>query len=173
VVLPTQGYTLALQAGLGRSRGDDALPGWFARSHARLTGYAPLGAQWYGQARVELGQVFRKQGVSAPDSQLFRAGGDESVRGYGYRELAPLDAQGNPSGGAVLFTTSPTAIAVGCGVRGRRPRSQLFWRPEASTRCRPGPALAQPRGAAAPGLGLGQRIAPLASALQHRHCVVA
>jgi translocation and assembly module TamA len=106
VVLPTQGYTLALQAGLGRSRGDDALPGWFARSHARLTGYAPLGAQWYGQARVELGQVFRKQGVSAPDSQLFRAGGDESVRGYGYRELAPLDAQGNPSGGAVLFTTS-------------------------------------------------------------------
>ena len=105
VVLPTQGYTLALQAGLGRSHGDDALTGVFSRAYARFTGYVPLGASWYGQGRVELGQVFRKSGVSAPESQLFRAGGDDSVRGYGYRELGPID-NGSVTSGASLFTGS-------------------------------------------------------------------
>lgn len=105
VVLPTSGYTLALQGGVGRSHGNDAQSGWFSRAYGRFTGYVPLGSSWYGQGRVELGQVFRKSGISAPDSQLWRAGGDDSVRGYGYRDLGPVVGGLVTSGGA-LFTGS-------------------------------------------------------------------
>jgi translocation and assembly module TamA len=106
VVLPTQGYTLALQGGIGRSHGTGAPSGLFSRSYARFTGYWPLGQSWYGQGRVELGQVFRKTGVVAPDSQLFRAGGDDSVRGYAFRQLGPTDSAGAVTGGAALLTAS-------------------------------------------------------------------
>ncbi len=105
IVLPTSGYTLALQSGLGRSHGSNAPSDFFGRGYARLTGYLPLGSAWYGQARVELGQVFRKSGVAVPDSQLFRAGGDDSVRGYAYRDLGPI-VDGAVSSGASLFTSS-------------------------------------------------------------------
>jgi translocation and assembly module TamA len=105
VLLPTQGYTLALQGGIGRSHGNASTSGWFARSYGRLTGYLPLGQLWYGQARIELGQVYLPGGVAAPDSQLFRAGGDDSVRGYGYRSLGPL-TNGVVGSGPALMTAS-------------------------------------------------------------------
>ena len=105
VLLPTQGYTLALQAGVGRSHGNPSRSGFFERAYGRLTVYRPLGASWYGQARIELGQVFLPAGVAAPDSQLFRAGGDDSVRGYGYRSLGP-ETDGVVGSGPVLITGS-------------------------------------------------------------------
>jgi translocation and assembly module TamA len=37
---------------------------------------------------------------------LFRAGGDDSVRGYGYQTLGPTDASGTAIGGRVLATGS-------------------------------------------------------------------
>ncbi len=104
-VLPTRGLTLALQGGLGQSRSNTDGNGPFARAYARLTGYLPLGGGLYGQARVELGQVFVRSGVFVPDSQRFRAGGDDSVRGYAWRSLGPVVAGGVSSGDA-LFTTS-------------------------------------------------------------------
>lgn len=105
VLLPTQGYTLALQGGIGRSHGTASSSGYFGRAYGRLTGYRPLGASWYGQARIELGQVFLPGGVAAPDSQLFRAGGDDSVRGYGYRSLGPV-IDGVLGSGPALMTGS-------------------------------------------------------------------
>ena len=105
VVLPTEGATLGIQLGLGRSRTTDAETGPFSRAYGRLVGYRPLGASWYGQARIELGRVFAKSTVTAPESQLFRAGGDESVRGYAYRSLGPL-VDGAVGSGRVLATGS-------------------------------------------------------------------
>ncbi|MCC7150949.1 MAG: BamA/TamA family outer membrane protein [Rubrivivax sp.] len=105
VLLPTEGYTLALQGGVGRSHGSASRSGPFARAYARLTAYQPLGQAWYGQARIELGQVFLPAGVAAPESQLFRAGGDDSVRGYGYRTLGPI-VDGVVGSGPVLMTGS-------------------------------------------------------------------
>ncbi|HNU11994.1 MAG TPA: BamA/TamA family outer membrane protein [Rubrivivax sp.] len=105
ILLPTEGYTLALQGGLGRSHGSASRSGPFARTYGRLTVYQPLGQSWYGQARIELGQVFLPQGVAAPESQLFRAGGDDSVRGYGYRTLGPV-TNGVVGSGPVLATGS-------------------------------------------------------------------
>ena len=105
VLLPTQGYTLALQGGVGRSHGTASNSGYFTRAYGRYTLYRPLGQSWYGQARVEVGQVFLPSGVAAPDSQLFRAGGDDSVRGYGYRSLGPL-TNGVVGSGPTLATAS-------------------------------------------------------------------
>jgi len=105
VILPTEGYTFAGQGGVGRSNGTNADTGIFTRAYARLTGYLPLGRAWYGQARVELGQVFVRNNVGVPDSQKFRAGGDDSVRGYTYRSLGPL-VDGVVGSGDVLFTSS-------------------------------------------------------------------
>ena len=104
-LLPTKGYTLSLQGGAGRANGRPGDSGFFSRVYGRLTGYLPLGDTWYGQARVELGQVFRPDRVPVPDSQQFRAGGDDSVRGYAYRSLGPL-VDGAVVSGDALFTTS-------------------------------------------------------------------
>jgi len=105
VVLPTEGFSLSLQGGIGRSHGTDAEPGPFSRLYGRFTGYLPIGRSWYGQARIELGQVVKKDAVAVPESQLFRAGGDDSVRGYSYRSLGPI-VDGAVAGGTSLITTS-------------------------------------------------------------------
>ncbi len=105
VLLPTRGWTLSLQGGVGQARSTEAPAGPFTRLYGRLTAYQPLGGQWYGQGRVELGQVFVRADVLVPESQQFRAGGDESVRGYAYRSLAPT-VGGAITGGNVLFTAS-------------------------------------------------------------------
>jgi translocation and assembly module TamA len=105
VVLPTEGFTFAGQVGVGRSHGTGARSGAFSRAYARLTGYLPLGKVWYGQARLEAGQVFLGSGMVVPDGQKFRAGGDDSVRGYSYRSLGPL-VDGAVGSGNALYTSS-------------------------------------------------------------------
>ena len=89
VLLPTQGLTANLQAALGRSFSNQNPGGPFGRAYARVTWYQPLGASWYATVRGEAGQVLAADTVALPDTLLFRAGGDESVRGYAYRSLGP------------------------------------------------------------------------------------
>ena len=105
VVLPTEGAALKLELGVGRSFGSNVPTGYFARTYGRLVGYLPLGRTWYGHARLELGHVFLPEGVVVPDSKLFRAGGDESVRGYSFRSLGP-EVGGAVGGGISLVTAS-------------------------------------------------------------------
>jgi translocation and assembly module TamA len=105
VVLPTQGFTFAGQGGVGRSRGTNADDGNFGRAYVRLTGYLPLGRAWYGQARLEAGQVFLGDNAVVPDSLKFRAGGDDSVRGYSFRSLGP-QVNGAVGSGNVMYTAS-------------------------------------------------------------------
>ncbi|MEP7282678.1 MAG: BamA/TamA family outer membrane protein, partial [Rubrivivax sp.] len=105
LLLPTRGVTLSLQTGIGQARSQPGGSGPFGRLYGRFTGYWPIGGQWFGQARIELGQVFRRSNVGVPDSQQFRAGGDESVRGYAYRSLGPT-IDGVLDSGDVLFTSS-------------------------------------------------------------------
>ena len=106
VLLPTRGLSLSLQAGAGQARSDGGNSGPFARLYGRLTGYLPLGANWYGQARLEAGQIVKADSVTVPDALGFRAGGDESVRGYAYRSLAPVGANGGTVSGQVLLSSS-------------------------------------------------------------------
>ncbi|HRD99526.1 MAG TPA: BamA/TamA family outer membrane protein, partial [Rubrivivax sp.] len=105
IVLPSDGQTLSIQLGIGRSRGTNADSGAFGRAYGRLTVYRPLGRTWYGQARVELGRVFLGTRMVVPESQKWRAGGDDSVRGYAYRTLGPL-VDGVVGSGTLLATGS-------------------------------------------------------------------
>jgi translocation and assembly module TamA len=113
-LLPTRGYTLNLQLGSGwatgqapeRTPAEQPAPGPYARVYGRLTGYWPLPRGFFSEARLELGGVLSKNDVIVPDSQRFRAGGDESVRGYDYRTLAPTTPEGGLTGGKLLFTAS-------------------------------------------------------------------
>lgn len=104
-LLPTTGYTLSLQSALGRALNSTEQNGPFARGYGRYTLYRPLGASWYASARVEAGQVFVRDAVGVPDTLLFRAGGDDSVRGYAYRTLGPL-VDGALTSGRMMFTGS-------------------------------------------------------------------
>jgi len=113
VLLPTRGMTTSIQTALGYGRGTQSVlgdplvdaSGPFTRLYTRLTWYLPFGDAWYGSARLEAGQVFTREVASIPDTLLFRAGGDDSVRGYAYRALAP-SIDGVTVGGRSLFTGS-------------------------------------------------------------------
>lgn len=85
--LPTQGSTSLGQLTVGRTFSALEDAGLFSRAYARVTGYQTLPGHWYASVRGELGQVFARDAVSVPDTLLFRAGGDDSVRGYAYRSL--------------------------------------------------------------------------------------
>lgn len=104
-VLPTRGLTANLQTGLGQAWDSTGLNGGFGRAWGRVTGYLPLGAKWYAQARLEVGQVLAPAGLDVPDTLRFRAGGDDSVRGYAYRSLGPSSG-GTVDSGKVILTTS-------------------------------------------------------------------
>ncbi len=106
LLLPTRGVSLGLQLGAGRSHGTATDGGYFGRTYAKLTGYLPLGRQVYAQARLEAGQVYlADKDTVLPQSQLFRAGGDDSVRAYASRSLGPL-VNGVVGGGKSLLTAS-------------------------------------------------------------------
>ena len=111
---PTDGTVWSLQGGAGVAQGtatsadtgretEDSGP--FARLYGRVQGYRPLGNNFYGSARLELGQVFAQETLSVPDTLLFRAGGEDSVRGYAYRSLGP-EVNGALVSASTLFTAS-------------------------------------------------------------------
>ena len=105
VLLPTQGATYSAQGAVGYARSNPQENGPFTRAYGRATWYKPLGAAWYATVRAEAGQVFVADNIGVPDPLLFRAGGDESVRGYAYRTLGPT-VNGAIASGRVLFTGS-------------------------------------------------------------------
>lgn len=108
-VLPTQGLTASIQLGAGQARDSTGLDGAFGRLWARGTVYRPLGAGWYAQARLEAGQIFTPAGLDVPDTLRFRAGGDDSVRGYAYRSLGPSSGGTVDSGKSVLTASLEVA----------------------------------------------------------------
>ena len=82
---PTRGYALNWQVGVA------PLPlltdEKFIRAYTRGVYYRPVGETGTLILRGEAGAVFSKDKDGVPSSFLFRAGGDQSVRGYGYQQL--------------------------------------------------------------------------------------
>lgn len=62
--------------------------------------------QWRILGRAEIGTTLIDDIYDLPPSLRFYAGGDQSVRGYGYKKIGPTDAQGNVLGGKNLLTYS-------------------------------------------------------------------
>ena len=69
------------------------------RLRARAPATGRSAAAFYGTRGSKLGQVFVSEALSVPDTLLFRAGGDDSVRGYAYRSLGP-ELERRPSAAA-------------------------------------------------------------------------
>lgn len=98
---PTRGYALNWQVGVA------PLPlltdEKFIRGYTRGVYYRPVGETGTLILRGEAGAVFSKDKDGVPSSFLFRAGGDQSVRGYGYQQLGVQE--GNAIvGGRYLLT---------------------------------------------------------------------
>jgi translocation and assembly module TamA len=94
LVLPTRGYVLSGQ--LGAAFLPVLTDERFVRAYGRFIHYRPLGDKGTLILRGEAGVVASKDKAGVPATFLFRAGGDQSVRGYGYQQL------GVPAGTAII-----------------------------------------------------------------------
>lgn len=103
LILPTNGYVWNAQFG------GAVLPiltdEKFLRLYLRGLYYKPVGAAGSLILRAETGAVASKEKLGVPSTFLFRAGGDQSVRGYGYQELG-VQENGATVGGRYLATAS-------------------------------------------------------------------
>jgi translocation and assembly module TamA len=102
---PTKGWILSSQFQLAPL--DRLSDGRFLQSQARLQAFYPLtsSTQWLG--RIEAGVV--TGATSVPATYLFRAGGDQSVRGYAFQSLGVTEGDAIV-GGRVLLTGSSEVV---------------------------------------------------------------
>ena len=88
---PGRGYALGVELGAGTTLGEDRQP--FTRTVGRWLGIKPLESGRIAM-RAEAGAVLAKDTANIPATQLFRTGGDNTVRGYGYRDIGIALANG-------------------------------------------------------------------------------
>jgi translocation and assembly module TamA len=144
---PRRGYVAALELGVG-VRGVLTEQSLF-RAVGRVTWLEPWTREWKTVLRAQVGQVFGASRDSVPGDLLFRTGGDQTVRGYGYNSLgvaennavvggrvlavfsAELVYQVTPQWGAAVFNDAGNAadswralrlvMGTGVGARWRSP----------------------------------------------------
>jgi translocation and assembly module TamA len=103
LIVPTRGYIASAQ--IGGALTPFLTDRQFVRTYARVIFYQPVGASSTLLLRGEAGAVGSKNKVGVPRSLLFRAGGDQSVRGYGYQQLGVQEGDAIV-GGRYLLTGS-------------------------------------------------------------------
>ena len=81
---PSRGFGLGFELGGGLTLTGSKSP--FQRTVVRWLGIHPL-TQGRLQFRAEGGAVLARSSARVPSNQLFRTGGDTSVRGYGFRDI--------------------------------------------------------------------------------------
>lgn len=125
---PNSGYGLAAEFGVGTTLAPIRRP--FFRTRLRWLGYWPIASNLtsevpaeavvLGQARptpktdnagrlalrLEAGAVWAKADAPIPETQLFLTGGDNSVRGYGLRNIGIPQADGGVAPGRYLGVAS-------------------------------------------------------------------
>lgn len=104
---PTKGYLINLQAGGAPTHFLTTTP--FGRIYGKVVGYFPLGVNNTLILRAEGGVVGAKGRVGIPADFLFRAGGDQSIRGYAYQELGVREGAAIV-GGRYLATGSAEVV---------------------------------------------------------------
>jgi translocation and assembly module TamA len=103
LVQPTRGYVANAQ--IGGAFLPVLTDEKFLRLYLRGVGYKPLGPSGTLIVRGEFGAVGSGDKNGVPSTFLFRAGGDQSVRGYAYQSLGvPVGTA--TTGGRYLFTAS-------------------------------------------------------------------
>lgn len=124
---PDSGYGLGLNIGAGVTLNPSRHP--FVTTHARWLTYWPLGervalvdplapeqareaqvptrsANGRLALRLEGGAVLASEQAPIPDTLLYLAGGDNSVRGYGLRDIGVVQADGSVTAGRYLTAAS-------------------------------------------------------------------
>lgn len=81
---PTSGFGIGFELGGGLTLTGSRSP--FQRTVVRWLGLRPL-TEGRLQLRAEGGAVLARGAARVPATQLFRTGGDTTVRGYGYRDI--------------------------------------------------------------------------------------
>jgi len=100
---PTRGFAIGAEFGAGLTLVGSKSP--FQRTVLRWLEIQPLTRgriQW----RAEGGAVLAKRSARVPSTQLFRTGGDTTVRGYGYRDIGVLQPSGVVGPGRYLAVGS-------------------------------------------------------------------
>ncbi|MDO9277418.1 MAG: BamA/TamA family outer membrane protein [Polaromonas sp.] len=100
---PTRGYGLGFDAGAGTTLGTQRQP--FLRAVGRWLGIAPL-ARGRMAFRAEGGAVIAAKDATVPATQLFRTGGDTTVRGYGLRDIGIALPNGSTGPGHYMAVAS-------------------------------------------------------------------
>lgn len=101
ILFPRDGYRVR-----GELRGSQELLGAsndFLRLELEANRVSSIGEQWRFFTRSRIGIGLVDGFATLPASQRFFAGGDQSVRGYGFNTLGPTDAEGNVIGGRHLL----------------------------------------------------------------------
>ena len=74
----------------------------YARSQIDASAYRPVSDHVVIAGRIRLGTILGANAFELAPSRRFYSGGGGSVRGYGYQQLGPKDAEGDPIGGRGL-----------------------------------------------------------------------
>ncbi|MDD2917440.1 BamA/TamA family outer membrane protein [Rhodoferax sp.] len=103
---PSAGWGWGAEMGGGTTLGDQHQV--YSRLLTRWQGFLPLGNSQAGRfsMRASAGAVIAREGISLPSTQLFLAGGDNSVRGYGLNDIGVALADGSVEAGRYLATGS-------------------------------------------------------------------
>jgi translocation and assembly module TamA len=101
---PREGYALTINA----RAGSDSILSDTSFANASIEGkyITSLNDQTRLLARVALGALYAKDFDKLPPELRFFAGGDRSIRGYGYQELGPLNNANEVRGGKYLAVIS-------------------------------------------------------------------
>jgi translocation and assembly module TamA len=100
---PTRGFGVSVELGGGVTLEGDRAP--FQRTVVRWLGLRPL-SRGRLQLRAEGGAVLARPSAQLPATQLFRTGGDTTVRGYGYRDIGVALPNGTVGPGRYLAVGS-------------------------------------------------------------------
>ncbi len=107
LLAPRRGYVASIELGAGPA-------GLINESNillmvARATWLKPLPRRWQAVVRGQVGQVFLAERSVVPGDLLFRTGGAQSVRGYGYNSLGVAQS-GAVVGGRVVAVFSAEMV---------------------------------------------------------------
>lgn len=106
---PTRGWRAALAVSPELSKQLKGAQTRYVRAQFDLSGYVPARKGVVLAARARVGTMPGAPLADIAPSRRFYAGGGGSVRGYGYQEIGPRNAVGDPSGGRSLVEFSAEA----------------------------------------------------------------
>jgi translocation and assembly module TamA len=103
---PSSGWGWGAEVGGGTTLGDQRQV--YSRLLTRWQGFMPFDKTQAGRLsmRASAGAIIAREGISLPSTQLFLAGGDNSVRGYGLNDIGVTKADGSVEAGRYLATGS-------------------------------------------------------------------